>query len=566
MSTQMSASSLAQAAAAAGQQLDQEQGHHQFLRSDFTPSNGHNLESFNIPIDMGYRLSEPAPAPDLSWTQPPAHNPMTSFGDLSMPPGDPMAGYGILSSSTKHKARGRFNDVRRKEVGEIRKQGACLRCRMLKKPCSGDTPCKTCATVESARIWKGKCVRTRLSEEMPLWSTNVFGRRAQAKLSTLQDAFESDGRPGDIYVSLSDETEPLALSGKRLDSTAPERGQQPQATEARVSTWSLQASDKLGAKLGAYIRRHVDRMIEVQCHLMQDILRRVHELSQETPQKEGSKDRNDLQRNVLELWALTELLTSGDRIQLHLSAPDPATGASRSETTRPPQTLGQESQSYSIIRAQLLEVAELRCSKLSKSVLNELEGRLLQRQQTSRFATLLSALVLLNAVERMTDHLQSCEATDQSTGQPDSETEPRVPDMRRNDASLEPPANPPGTEPTGCAPKASSFWTRGPQFADLLTTLLRMRALPPKTRILPEGILKSLRDFTMPHPPPQPGEALSKNKLDEESKEAAADWLDALDLEAKPLRKKRYTEGEGEGMEAWSLKFVAGVLLPETGR
>ena len=34
----------------------------------------------------------------------------------------------------KPKVRGRFSDLRRKEVQEVRKLGACIRCRMLKKP------------------------------------------------------------------------------------------------------------------------------------------------------------------------------------------------------------------------------------------------------------------------------------------------------------------------------------------------------------------------------------------------------------------------------------------------
>lgn len=65
------------------------------------------------------------------------------------------AGFGVLRKGGKNKVRGRFEDTRRKEVQEIRKRGACMRCRMLKKPCSEGTPCKTCQGVESARLWKG---------------------------------------------------------------------------------------------------------------------------------------------------------------------------------------------------------------------------------------------------------------------------------------------------------------------------------------------------------------------------------------------------------------------------
>jgi len=44
------------------------------------------------------------------------------------------------------KVRGRFSASRRKEVQEVRKQGACVRCRMLKKPVSSDRAQKTLIT------------------------------------------------------------------------------------------------------------------------------------------------------------------------------------------------------------------------------------------------------------------------------------------------------------------------------------------------------------------------------------------------------------------------------------
>lgn len=42
--------------------------------------------------------------------------------------------FGSLPKPTKPKVRGRFSADRRKEVQEVRKRGACIRCRMLKKP------------------------------------------------------------------------------------------------------------------------------------------------------------------------------------------------------------------------------------------------------------------------------------------------------------------------------------------------------------------------------------------------------------------------------------------------
>ena len=42
--------------------------------------------------------------------------------------------FGNSTKPTKPKVRGRFSAARRREVQEVRKRGACIRCRMLKKP------------------------------------------------------------------------------------------------------------------------------------------------------------------------------------------------------------------------------------------------------------------------------------------------------------------------------------------------------------------------------------------------------------------------------------------------
>lgn len=56
---------------------------------------------------------------------------------------------------------------------------------------------------------------------------------------------------------------------------------------------------------------------------------------------------------------------------------------------------------YALLSGQLRAAAEKRAWQLSKSVMNDLERRLLQRQQSGWFETFLVALILLNCVERM---------------------------------------------------------------------------------------------------------------------------------------------------------------------
>ena len=56
---------------------------------------------------------------------------------LAMSPGNQThftTDFSMNQKPVKPKVRGRFTDSRRKEVQEVRKRGACIRCRMLKKP------------------------------------------------------------------------------------------------------------------------------------------------------------------------------------------------------------------------------------------------------------------------------------------------------------------------------------------------------------------------------------------------------------------------------------------------
>lgn len=57
---------------------------------------------------------------------------------IAMNPNGPHRGYttdfNTSARPLRPKVRGRFTPSRRKEVQEVRKRGACLRCRMLKKP------------------------------------------------------------------------------------------------------------------------------------------------------------------------------------------------------------------------------------------------------------------------------------------------------------------------------------------------------------------------------------------------------------------------------------------------
>lgn len=74
--------------------------------------------------------------------------------------------------------------------------------------------------------------------------------------------------------------------------------------------------------------------------------------------------------------------------------------AQTSEDGRLPIDEVTNAESYVLLCSQLRAATEKRASQLSRSVMNDLERRLLQRQQSGWFETFLVAVITLNCVER----------------------------------------------------------------------------------------------------------------------------------------------------------------------
>lgn len=130
----------------------------------------------------------------------PAHASNHNHADVIAASKQPVAGFGPLRNSAK--ARSKFSDNRRKQVQEIRKRGACIRCRMLKKPCSEGTPCNACKVLGSARLWKGSCLRTRLADEFTLWSVGRFNSEAKTAVASAFQGLEAPPTKASIEVRL----------------------------------------------------------------------------------------------------------------------------------------------------------------------------------------------------------------------------------------------------------------------------------------------------------------------------------------------------------------------------
>ena len=366
-------SPLVQTASAANQQLEQAQAQNQSIVDP-------QLNDMGGPVQATAIYEHDRKDADvMSWDPATTRGVQQTFGDLSMPSNEPTSGFGMLQNHFKYNRRSRFTHTRRLEVSDIRKRGACIRCRMLKKPCSGETPCATCRSVESARLWKATCVRTRLVDEFTLWSANLFYSRAKIAIPAAVQGLEQQSVQGRIEarffagsnLCLSFAVKTYGHFSAVIDPNLEEDGRDEQS--GRNIIWLLDEGEAIVDKLEEYAHQITNTYIEAEPSLfMRSSLTRAQVLiraeegegpakAAETQGKVAPRStyhlQNQLLSNVVELWILTRLLTSPDVQLLQLQhdttkasrhLPEPVDWASENPGSGV-QTIPESSQSYHLI-------------------------------------------------------------------------------------------------------------------------------------------------------------------------------------------------------------------------
>nr|OQO25116.1 hypothetical protein B0A51_08317 [Rachicladosporium sp. CCFEE 5018]OQO27118.1 hypothetical protein B0A51_06026 [Rachicladosporium sp. CCFEE 5018]OQO29431.1 hypothetical protein B0A51_04006 [Rachicladosporium sp. CCFEE 5018] len=425
--------------------------------------------------------------------------------------------------------RARFNEDRRRQVQETRKRGACLRCRMLKKPCSDGTPCDKCAHVDSARLWKWPCVRTKLADEFTLYSMSFHGLRVKSDIAGLLIGTRASSQSGDVEINFNSSSDASGLVLRNIthksEHAASKEGSlqvdnvvlldESDDTLEKISqhlTSDSRARDCISTGKNEFLRRTL-----LEAHKLYDKQYRTAEvLSNKTKSRNNHITPGQLLRQVTELWLLTTILVTSSQRTSDMSIRLNAT------------EIDHQSPNYRLLRHQVLASLEARCKQICKSVLNELERHLLQRQQVSAFATFISAVILLSCVERMTSMYQIL-----ASQHPDG---PSFWDS--------------------AYPPLEALCTQGPQFAALLIMLLRVRGLPP---IIAQGA-----DDTLLMCWPQKTGGKGGATQDEESTSLIRQWLEPCKLSLGDMVARRDTPGRVEdGWQGWDMRLIAAVLLPE---
>jgi hypothetical protein len=476
-------------------------------------------------------------------------------------------GFGLLQRANKNKVRGRFSEERRKQVQTVRKKGACLRCRMLKKPCSEGTPCGTCSNIESARLWKNACIRSRIADEFTLYSSSFFSAKDHHTVHATLHGVEPMPLPGRIEVTL--------FPDSNIYATFPALMTPPTAPELIFMLNFRRDPDTLAATLERYLH-----MVIMQCISREpsSFMRSTLEVATEL-----SVDHNDLLLGkLINLWAATNILISNEPIwsvfyepshppvmeAVHTQHLDEAAAASPEDKNHSDRkAFDPATQDYQVIYAQLQHAAERYCQKQAKFVMNELERRLLQRQHSSSFLTFLAAVILLNCVERMTALYRSFDPVRHSSAQDMHKRLTTSNDDDDDNNSHQQPVLFPTAE-TPDRPQdwlldepPSHFWPQGDSFSNLLHLLLRMRGLPPATLVPHTGSL-----IVTPSSHNKAYSSETQGPAAESQLQLAAAWLERTSVSAYDLLSAQNTPLEELGREArdWDLRYIAPLLLPQS--
>ncbi len=341
------------------------------------------------------------------------------------------------SDSLRHRhSRARFDSDRRKEVQEVRRIGACIRCRILRKTCSKGTPCDTCKKVLSPRVWRTGCVRTRLSEYINIYSAGVQIVMSQRRVNAYKTSHRLSNNSVVIEATHFPDTGHKAVF--QVLQGYPSNMEQNEVQDATAGPVVLLDNDKedVPAKVEIYMRQVLSDLVKAEAS---PYVRVTLETAVQVIENTG----DELLRRSLELWGMVEMM---DRERgWTILAKSPKEGVEdhwiKDEA---------DSEPYTNISMQLTAGAERKAAAASKSLLNGIQRSLQDGKSKLGFSMFLTVMLFLNCVEKTTWAFKAWEQEN---------LRPKWP--------LEKPP--------------SEYTTQGHGLCDLLRLLLNIRHILPKT-------------------------------------------------------------------------------------
>ncbi|KAI1169830.1 hypothetical protein F4777DRAFT_571662 [Nemania sp. FL0916] len=290
-------------------------------------------------------------------------------------------------SRQKH-SRAKFDKERRIEVQEVRRIGACIRCRILRKVCSKGTPCDTCKKVLSPRVWRTGCVRTKLSEFIDLYSAGVQVVMAQKRINGYKTSYHLENTGMIIEASHFPETG-HTVTFQVLQGY-------PKGADDSILKLSSQTpvvlldnnKEDVPAKVEAYMRNMLPE------YIMHEPSAKVRVTLQVADQI--AKETNDeLLKRSLELWGIVEMMDRERQWTMLAKSPQPEIEDYWIRDDA-------ESEAYSNVCMQLTAAAERKASVASRNLLNGIQRSLQDGKTKLGFPMFLTVMLFLNCLEKTT--------------------------------------------------------------------------------------------------------------------------------------------------------------------
>ncbi|KAI0838925.1 hypothetical protein F5Y06DRAFT_35582 [Hypoxylon sp. FL0890] len=292
-----------------------------------------------------------------------------------------------LNGSRHRHSRARFDSSRRKEVQAIRKIGACIRCRILRKTCSMGTPCDACKRVLSPRVWRTGCVRTKLSEHIDLYSAGVQAVMSQKRINGYKTTHHLENLGVLVEVSHFPETGHTAVFQVLLGIPKEGDGGIPNNAPNRVILLDNNNEDIPG-KVEIYMRQNLLELIRREpSHYVRVTLDTAVAVANET--------NDELLKRSLELWGIVEMMDRERQWTMLVKSP-------KEDIKDYWLNDDFDSEAYTNICMQLTAAAERKASAASKNLLNDIQRSLQDGKTRLGFPMFMTVMLFLNCMEKTT--------------------------------------------------------------------------------------------------------------------------------------------------------------------
>jgi hypothetical protein len=275
----------------------------------------------------------------------------------------------------------------------VRKIGACIRCRVLRKTCSQGSPCDTCRKVLSPRVWRTGCVRTKFSEELDMYSAGVQIVLAQARVNQIKQAVNLVSHGLVVEACHFPDCAPrLLLQVLQRDPDRDAEGKlvDPNVVEDKPSTYPIVMLDNenqdVPTRVETYMRQVLPDLIRREpSHFMQITLQTAVDVAEKT--------NDELLKKSLELWGLVEIL---DRERQWAITVKPLGDEGE------PRLIKEDTDGelFNTICLQLAAAAERKAAATSKTLLTGMQRVLQDSKVRIDFNMYFAVLILLNCVEK----------------------------------------------------------------------------------------------------------------------------------------------------------------------